>query len=207
MDLIALYITFTFFFFWKNYTDSRTNRFIFLLLLLSVINEFLTLHLVRIEFPYALNTTVFIVIHNLIWLYILYLNTNLKRLISFCLLAYLIFSLCNLLFLEGLHAFNYNSFILGAFMYMALFIYESLLQLKKENLAFFMSAKYILLAAPVLFFLGFSFVFGFKSHSLGDIVLFNNVSLYDFISHFVNVIYYTLLNIYVYREKKLKNAA
>lgn len=207
MDLIALYITFTFFFFWKNYIDSTTNRFIFLLLLFSVINEFLTLHFVRIEFPYALNTTVFIVIHNLIWIYILYLNTNLKRLILICFFGYLAFSVCNLLLFEGLNGFNYNSFILGAFIYMALFIYESLIQLKKENLGFFISNRYILYAAPILFFLGFSFVFGFKSHSLGDITLYHKTTLYDFISYFVNIIYYTLVNVYVYREKKLKYVA
>lgn len=59
--------------------------------------------------------------------------------------------------------------------------------------------------SPVLFFIGFSLLFGFNNKNIHKIMILNRFKLYDFISYFVNITYYSLLNVYIYREKKLKH--
>ncbi|HLA56560.1 MAG TPA: hypothetical protein VK623_10690 [Flavobacterium sp.] len=120
------------------------------------------------------------------------------------LIVFLAFSIINLLMFEGFSRFNFYTFIIGALLYIVLFIQDSFYRLKHEDFAFFQSNNYLLLFAPILLFLGLSFVFGFKSHSLNSTVIFGNVKLYGFIVCFVNIVYYVLINIYVNREKKMK---
>lgn len=94
--------------------------------------------------------------------------------------------------------------IVGAFIYLVLFIIESFYELQKENLVFFTSNRFILLFSPILFFLGFSVGFGFESFAILGKEIFG-FKLYDLISHFVNVVYYSLMNIYIYNEKKIRS--
>jgi hypothetical protein len=51
-----------------------------------------------------------------------------------------------------------------------------------------------------------SFMFSFKSHDLGETRVFADFKLYSFLQVFVNFIYYTLLNLYIYSEKRLSHA-
>ena len=79
---------------------------------------------------------------------------------------------------------------------------ESFYQLKQENFPFFFSNQFLLLMAPVLFFIGLTFMLGFKNHEILMAVFFGKLQLYKTINIVVNIVYYTLLNIYIYREKK-----
>ena len=115
---------------------------------------------------------------------------------------YIIFSIINWLAIEGSSGFNYYTFVVGAFLYLIFFIIESFYRLSKEDFAFFLANDFILLLAPILLFLGLSFMFGFKSKLVTSTMLFPNIKLYDAIVYFVNVVYYVLLNMYIYKERK-----
>jgi len=96
---------------------------------------------------------------------------------------------------------NYYTFIFGALLYVILFIYESYNQLREENLMYFLSNNYLLLFAPVYFFFGMGLMLGFKPLQVTRMILFGQVTLYVFIVNIVCIAYYTLINIYIYREK------
>ncbi len=134
-------------------------------------------------------------------LYLTLLIFKHKKAVKVALTAFLLFSSLNLLFFEGYKECNFNTFIIGSLIYLTLFIYESFYHLIKENFIFFTSNKYILLGAPIMFFLGLSFIFGFKSKNLAQTNVFGLIKLYDFINIFVNLIFYTFINIFIYREK------
>ena len=74
--------------------------------------------------------------------------------------------------------------------------------LKDENIGFFKSNHFILISSPIIFFFGLSILFGFNSMKLIKTIVFGNVTLYRFIIIFVNIIYYSLLNIYIIKEKR-----
>lgn len=125
-------------------------------------------------------------------------NVILKK----CTIGFILLALLNLLFIQKITELNTYTFILGSFIYCTLFLTESFKRLKKDDLDFFMSDHFLLLFAPVLFFVGFSFMFGFSSTSVKDTLVFANIDLYTFISYLVNVTFYTILNIYCIRRFK-----
>lgn len=144
------------------------------------------------------------IIHHSFWIVLIGDFLTTRKIKPIAIIIFLTFSLGNLLFIEG-PKLNYLTFIAGALIYLVLFIFESFTQLKNENLSFFKSNTYLLLFAPVLFFLGFSFLFGFRNFDLRNTIVFGKTDLYTFICYFVNIIYYSLINLYIYKEQKLKN--
>lgn len=169
------------------------------ILFICFVNEFVALMLktqgMSIDNLFNIN----IIIHNTLWLMIIGAFLYETKAV---IVIHIIFGLVNLLFLEGYSKFNYYTFVFGALLYTTIFIYLSFKQLKKENLSFFLSNNYILLFAPVLFFLGLSFMFSFKSRELTSTYIFNEMKLYTFINYFVNIIYYFFINLYIFKEKK-----
>lgn len=153
----------------------------------------------------VLCVSISIIIHHGLWLWMLARNAAKKNAAFLLLGCFLLFGLINLSFLDGTKKFNYYTFVVGAFLYIIIFIYESFCKLRQENFDFFLSNTFILLTAPVLFFFGLSFMFGFNSKNVTSYLLFGQLKLYTFISYFVNIIYYSLINLYIYREKKLKH--
>lgn len=103
--------------------------------------------------------------------------------------------------MEGMYVFNYWTFVASAFLYLLLFIYLSFEKLKMEELNFLTSNGYLLLCAPLLFFLGLSFMFGFGSRLITASPVYGNIVLYDCIIYFVNIVYYGLINVYLFRLK------
>jgi hypothetical protein len=63
----------------------------------------------------------------------------------------------------------------------------------------------LLLFCPVMFFLGLNFILAFKSTSISSTKIFWDVTLYQLINYPVNIIYYTLINVYMFTEKRNKN--
>ncbi|MFP9100393.1 hypothetical protein ACLI09_15185 [Flavobacterium sp. RHBU_24] len=115
---------------------------------------------------------------------------------------YILFAVVTNLFQSSLlYDFNNYLMVVGAFIYLVLFITESFYELQKENFPFFSSNVFILLFSPILLFLGLGIGFGFNSSKLLDTKVFG-VDLYDFISHFTSIFYYSLINLYIYREKR-----
>lgn len=145
--------------------------------------------------------SVSVLLHNSLWLFLLSRVAHLRQVILYTLVAYVAFAIFNLTLLEGTNSFNSNIFIVGAVFYLFLFIIESFHRLKLEQLSFFTNSNYILLCAPLLLFISLSFIFGFKSKTLYDVKIFGNVQLYEAITHFANIVYYTLINVYIFRRK------
>jgi len=187
-------------------TYDRRNKLHFILLAIlsvSLINEIICLiflyQKVDIGLVYTLNTLT----HHSLWLFLLFQISQRKMLGRIVLAVFLTYGIVNMLSFEGLQKFNYNTFIFGAFLYLIFFIWESFYRLKKEDFSFFLSNNYLLIFAPVLFFFGLSVIFGFKSRELSVTVVFGGIPLYTVIGYFVNIVYYGLINLYIYRERKL----
>jgi hypothetical protein len=147
-------------------------------------------------------------IHNGFWLLILIKKiVNIKIVVLF-LTLYISFCVFNMFYIEGINVINFNIFIFGSLLYLISFIIYSFSKLKNEDLIFFQSDSFLLICVPLLFFLGLSLLFSFKSYSLFSVTIFKDVNLYKLLTHFVNIIYYTLINMYIYKERKLhsKNA-
>lgn len=165
-----------------------------------------------ISYIYLINnqrSTIFyninVILHHSIWIFILAQVAKNKQLLLYLLAFYIAFSTLNFTMLEGYSTFNSNTFILGAIFYLISFILLSFNRLKLEELSFFTNKQYILLCAPLLLFIALSFMMGFKSKSLYDLKIYGDISLYKAITHFANLIYYILINVYIFDKKKPEN--
>lgn len=205
---IKLFILCTFIYGTYNLLWKRKKAHLYLVIILTICitteicNSFLIFYKRDINFCSSLS----VLLHNTLWLLLIRKHIFFKKVFNVLFTGYLFYSLINLFYINSINNFNYSTFIAGAFLYIAIFIYESFYQLKKENFNYFLSNTFLLLFSPVLFFLGLSFYFGFQNSDLGDIHIFGSIKLYSFIIYFVNLVYYSLINIYIYREKKLQNA-
>mgnify|MGYP001166105334 CR=1 FL=1 len=140
------------------------------------------------------------IIHNSFWLKIL-LKDDLsyqKKIIG----SYIVFSVIMYGFIDPTNFFNKIIMIVGALLYLIIFIILSSKNLNSERIDFFKSNHFILISSPIIFFFGLSILFGFNSKKLFDTIVFGRTNLYNFIIIFVNIIYYSLLNIYIIKEKK-----
>lgn len=144
------------------------------------------------------------IIYLSIWLVIITQVDELMSLRKIILSGFITFGFANLFFIEQSNL-NHLTFIIGALIYISLFLYFSYHQLNRENLSYFTQNEYLLLFTPVIFFFGFSFMFGFRNLEISNAIIYQNISLYTFIGYFVNLIYYSLANLYIYRERKLIN--
>lgn len=169
---------------------------------IAVLNELLTVGFRIYEVPYRFTTSIYVALHTVVWFLILGEISNMKTRIRSAMFLYIGFTLYNFCFLDGITNFNSYTFILGGLLYVLLFIVDSITELKRENLNYFTSPDYILIASPLLFFICFSFSFGFKTTRYDNMILFNHFTLWDLISYLANGSYYTLINLYIYQNKK-----
>lgn len=183
---------------------TRLHRFLLLILIICFVNEVINSIFLYCEKPIGITNSISIVFHHLLWLYILKDNIRKKESLKISMYFFVFFSILNFFFIESTTSYNYYTFTLGAFIYVVFFIHESFYQLEKENLPFFISNNFILTTAPLLFFFGMSLLFGFKNKTITATIVFNSMTLYNFIINLVCLVYYTLLNIYIYREKTIK---
>jgi hypothetical protein len=93
-------------------------------------------------------------------------------------------------------------FIIGALSYVLFFLLLCFSRLKEENLTFFTHHNFILLFSPVLFFIGFSLIFAFSNKKLNDTIIWGGINLFNLISYFINFTYYSLINFYIFKERK-----
>jgi len=198
-----LLLTFVLALVFLNYTKI-SNKLLLLILLICCINE-ITINI----FMYLKKETLYIsavnlMLHNISWLSLIaFVCAN--RTIWMSAVVYMCYCIGSFFIFDGLPLFT-MAFISGAILYLLVFIIESFRQLKKENFTFFTSNSYLLLSAPVLFFIGISFICGFSNKDLAEYKLFGEITLYQFITYFVNVVYYSIINYYIYSEKKGENA-
>lgn len=186
-------------------SKKNKHRILIPILALATFNIVLTDIFLHYKIPIFFNNNIYILVHQFLWLLLLKEFVSLKG-YNVLLIFFLVFAIANLVFFEGINKLNTRTFVCSAFLYLALFIYECYRKLREEQLESFMENDFILYSSPLLFFVGFSLLFGFKNKTINDLVLFDKVNLYNFISYFVNFTFYTLINVYLYKEGKLKNA-
>ncbi len=199
---VKIYVLITFIYAVFSLSKKKINNKLLILILgLSLCTEILHSYLIYKRISLGFSSNISVLCTHTLWF--LLLTSNFKRKSAGIVSAlFFLFGIINFFFLEGLYIFNFNTFITGAILYIVIFVYESFKNLKDENLDFFLSNNYILLFAPVLYFLGLSFIFGFKDLKLATTIIFGHTNLYTFIGILVNFFYYSLINIYIYRDKK-----
>ncbi len=197
---IVVFLTFVFALFRLKW-DKPNNRYAIIILgislILEIVNSVFKMYHIKVNIPMTIGT----VFHNSFWLALLAKNSSFKKPLYVAIGLFVFFSIVNFVAIEGPNSFNCYTFVISAFLYLIFFIIDSFYRLNKEEFSFFMSNDFLILLSPILFFLGLSFMFGFKSSSLTSTMLFPNIKLYSAIIYFVNIIYYTLMTIYIYREK------
>lgn len=180
------------------------HKMVLLIIFIGLINEFLSAFLSFQGISIKINTNIYALVNSSLWIYILFKNFK-NNFYLLLIIFYLIFGVSNLIFMGNLVQFNVTNFIVGAIIYLIIFIIESYNHLKKENLNFFLCNNYILFSAPVLFFIGFSLMLSFRSKELTSCLILDDIKLYTLVGNFVNIVYYTLINIYILKERKSQN--
>ncbi len=176
------------------------HRYLLAILLVCLITEILTSWLFVSGLPNGFVLSISISIHNALWLLLL------RRTVAHSTMVWIGFAMfmgvasAKLLSVDLTSGFCYYIFVVGALIYTLVFLAESFAQLKAENMNYFLSNDYLLVFAPVLFFVSLSLLFGFDSADITSYRLAGNITLYGFVIYFVNIVYYTLINIYIYRE-------
>lgn len=179
----------------KKYVDRK----IFLIILLAIINDVVSSVLYINTVSIGLTNTIYTIVHTFLWLKLLgFIFQNKHN--TYLTTGFIILSLINLFFYEGLSKFNYTTFILGSILYLSVFLWESYKKIAQEQLNFFTSKPYLFLVSPIFNFIGLSLVFAFKTKAF-SLVLFKNITLFMAISYFVNYLYYGLL-IYIMLKKQ-----
>lgn len=180
---------------------SRKNRLVLSVLFICFTNELLSLLFLIWKINNGFLFTINLLIHNILWIWLLLKGRYRKWVTA----AYLAFAIINLFFLEGTENFNYNTFIIGAFLYIVAYLVLNFSHLRQEDFTFFESNDFIVLSAPVLFFFGLSFIFAFRSDELSASIVFGSVNLYTLIGFFINLVYYTLICLYILKEHRHAN--
>lgn len=181
--------------------NNRTDKLLLSVLSVCLVNEIASCFFIYYDFPRAILTTVTTIVHHSLWLALLTGKMNDKRNGLRVIVFFLILSVVNLLFGEGGAKFNYYTFVIGAYLYIAGFILLSYRQIRDEHIAGFLAPDYVLLFAPVTLFYGLSFMFAFQSKTVTS-SHFLGIKLYDLIVIFVNAIYYTTIAIYILGKRK-----
>lgn len=206
LNFIQLYVLFTFFIMLALHRGLRGNAELKAIITVNLLSEIGSLILVyfNTSINYAYNTA--LLLHHGLWLLLIVRQFGYSRRGYSLPGFFFLFGICNMIFGEGIDNFNCNTFVIGSFMYLIVFITESFRQLQRENFDFFSTPVYIMLFAPVMFFLGLSFEFSFRNYELGNSIVLGSIRLYTFISYFVNIIYYTFLIIYIVKINQPKYA-
>lgn len=182
---------------------KKIDALLFLVLAVNLFNEVLSGLLRHYQIKLATSSNVYILLHATIWLLLLahVAHPLLKKRFSFFAYGYFIMALVFLL--TDVTVFQIVPLIVGALLYVALFIYDCSLRMQREELGYFSSDRYLLVTAPLLFFIGLGILFGFKNKQLHQ-THFAGIQLFHIISYFTNAIYYILINVYIYKHSRRK---
>ncbi|SHM03137.1 hypothetical protein SAMN05444484_103368 [Flavobacterium chilense] len=185
---------------WNLRWRIKMHRYLLYILFVVFFTELINSILVYNNRPIRIPFNISIIFHDIFWMLAFRETINRKKMYNVTLCLFVLFSVVNFIIIEIADEYNYYTFVFGALLYVSLFIYESYKQLKEENLMYFLSNNYLLLFAPVYFFFGMGLLLGFKPLGVTKILLFGQVTLYVFIVNIVCIAYYSLINIYIYRE-------
>lgn len=188
-----------------KFTKSSISYLLTAIIFTCTLTEIITFVFQKYNYNFGLVYTISIIIHNLLWIYILLTCIKRTTLYAPIFFSYILFAIVNVVFIDGYLEFNIYTFVLGAILYLVLFIFENVKQLKAENFSLFISQESLLLYAPLSLFITISAVMGFQDIKLADTKIVGEITLYTLINTFGNLIYYTLINIYIYKTKGVQN--
>ncbi len=204
INLIQIYILCTLLFSITLIKYKRLDHKLLLLVLgLSFMNEII-FYFGFTNVIYIVTTNIYLIVIICIWLYML-LKLAIKKSRYYTYVpvwVFILFAIINTIFMEGITNFNYFTPVVGVLIYIVLFFGISFQRLKKENFIFFYNNQYILLAAPVFFLLGLGIVFSFQDPNIPKVEVIFSLTLYQLINYLTNIIFYTLINIYIIKERK-----
>jgi hypothetical protein len=181
---------------------KNKNKALGLLLLISALNILITDIGDYLNYETSLSVNLYVFLNSLIMLVSINKIGHSKILNTGIITFFIVFNIFSYSYTNICKEFNCDAFVFGALSYIVAFIIENYFRLEKEELAFFQSNNFLFLSAPILFFLGMSFLFCFKSHAINSIMVYRKVSLFTFTTYFVNAIFYGMLLLYIYKEKK-----
>lgn len=193
------------FIFLNRKINVKHANLIFQIILISIFNEIALIYFKYTNSKIGLNTTIYSFVNCLLWFKIIcnIIDSNKKSVFYYVCLIFTLFCIVNVLFIEHWRIFNFNVFIAGSLIYLLLFGANCYKKYNENKLTFFQSNQFLLSFTPVIYFLGFSLIFCFPIKKLFTYIVYDKVILFTIISYFVNIIYYTLINIYIYKERKL----
>lgn len=204
LNFTQLFVIVAFFYFLIFHSfKKKKDKIVLTILSLSFLVELIALSIEVCKYNkgitllYSFNA----IIHNSLWLFLFYLVTGKSYINKILIPIVVVFGFFNFIFFNDF----FFTFILGAIFYLVVFIRESFYQLEKENFSFFESNDYLLLFSPTIFFLGYSLICAFSSYAVYTSIVFGFIKLYDFVGFFINLIYYSLIVVYIKKQKKLSN--
>ncbi len=180
----------------------KVNLFLLFILFTGLLSEisYIILNGYNLKTTYAhmVNTFLF---HS-IWLFILKEYVTKKEILLYLTWLFVIFSLVNFVIIVVTGKYNFYSFVLGSIIYTVFFIKENYRQMKAEALQFFISDFYLLIFSPLLFMLGLSLILSFAKAEIVRAEMFWGITLYKLFVNLACLVYYSLINIYIYRQRK-----
>jgi hypothetical protein len=206
INIIQFVIVATIAYLLLKFRKNSTNILLLTVLISFFLTEMLTCLAVIYNKNYGPIYNVSITIHNLLWFRILLVNINKIYIFKFIAIPYLAFAVADMFYIESPEHFITYTFVLGAFIYLIIFLHENIYQLKNENFDFISSNENLLLCTPLLLFITTTAVTGFNDSELFDVTIIGNIPLYNLVNTFGNLFYYGVINIYIYRVNKLQYA-
>ncbi len=188
-----------------------------LILIVTGVNVLLTEVLIGYKMSFKLNTNLYFILNSILWIQIIiqYFSRKSAYIINFCLGVFIIYSLYQNSIVNNV---LYSYFVVTSILYIFLFFLLSIRSLKEENITFFQSLDFTLIFAPILFFLGMSFIFGFESTIFSKTYIFKGVkddslkcpnafnfkclTVYEIIAIIVNIVYYSLIGYFAFKSKR-----
>ena len=204
--LIKIYVILTFIFGLVVLNKRvKINRILIWLIGISASTEIINWALLHFGYPIKPVVNIWIVFHHALWLFLFYSINPYKNTTTIVITGFLGYGFINAIEIEGFFALNYNTYLLGALGYIIIFLIDSFKKLSHEKFSYFYTNEFILLSAPIIFYFGTSLMFGFRGKEITKTVIYNDFDLYHTIIYFVNLIYYTIVNLFIYRNIGLKN--
>jgi hypothetical protein len=194
INVVKILVLFTFVHFLFKFDKRKTvHRWVLAILTLSLANEILSSVFRYFEINIHFNSSIYTIVHTVLWLGLLGHISKRTKLTSNLAIAYLFFAVVNLMWIDGVRMYNVYSLILGALLYVLVFIYDSYMRLREEDLTYFSTNEYVITAAPILFMIGFGMLYGFRNKALSETRVLG-MTLYHAVCYFINIVYYGMLN-------------
>ncbi len=182
---------------------KREHRLLFLILSIDCLTELLARFSNITPQSQPIFVSFALASHQLLW--ILFIVQNLPTARRLTILAVcILFAGLDFFVIEGQKETNCYTVPFTSLVYLAIFCQFCFDWTNSEDVSVFNSNKFLLLCAPLLFFFGMSALLAFKNPTLSRLP-FGKLSLYNIVNFSGNIMYYSLVFIYLLRQKRQKN--